>query len=111
MLRAHHFIANIISKSSAVPDIVCLFWLFYLFFLLWHIFLHLLLNSHILYILKAGGLLIVTYTSKEVLPNRVHLLIQDRLFRVIFFLSTFDIEKLRKVNISAVDSTGKNALK
>ena len=61
--------------------------------------------------LKGGGLLIVTYTSKEVLPNRVHLLIQDRLFRVIFFLSTFDIEKLRKFNISAVDTTRKNALK
>ena len=30
----------------------------------------------------------------EVLPNRVHLSIQDRLFHVLFFLSTFGIEKL-----------------
>ena len=30
----------------------------------------------------------------EILPNRVHLSIQERLFHVIFFLSTFEIEKL-----------------
>ena len=30
----------------------------------------------------------------EVLPNRVHLSIQERLFHVLFFLWTFDIEKL-----------------
>ena len=30
----------------------------------------------------------------EVLPNRVHLSIQDRLFHVLSFLSAFAIEKL-----------------
>ena len=30
----------------------------------------------------------------EVLPNRVHLSVQERLFHVLFFLPTFDIEKL-----------------
>ena len=40
----------------------------------------------------AGGFPTITYTGR--FPNRVHLSIQDRLFHVLFFLSTFDIEKL-----------------
>ena len=33
----------------------------------------------------------------EVLPKRVPLTIQDRPFHVTFFLSTFDMEQLRKI--------------